>query len=109
MITTETFRTLALSFPGTSEQAHFEKTAFRTSKRIFATLSQKEHTACLRLTPVDQSVFCSFNKEVIYPLPNKWGRQGWTLIELKKVRKAMLKDALTQAYLNAVPKPITGK
>ena len=49
------------------------------------------------LSPVDQSVFCAFGPSVIYPVPNKWGKQGATFVELKKVRKDMLKDALTQA------------
>ncbi len=50
------------------------------------------------LTETDQSVFSAFDKTVIYPVPNKWGKRGATFVELKTVRKNMLKDALTQAY-----------
>ena len=98
MVNIETFRQLALSFPDTTEQPHFEKTSFRTKKKIFATLSIENNLACVKLSPVDQSVFCSIDKTIIYPVPNKWGLQGWTHIVLKKVRKTILKDSLTTAY-----------
>lgn len=98
MVSIQNFKNLALSFPGVTEQPHFEKTSFRTNKKIFATLNEPENRACLKFSLVDQSVFCAFDKEVIFPVPNKWGKQGWTLIDLNKIRKPMLKDALTQAY-----------
>ena len=103
MISVQTFRQLALSFPGMSEQPHFDKTAFRTKKRIFATLSEKDKLACVKFSRVDQSVFCAFDRSVIYPVPNKWGLQGWTYIDLSKVKRSMLADALTTAYADAAP------
>ncbi|MFN2437644.1 MAG: MmcQ/YjbR family DNA-binding protein [Chitinophagaceae bacterium] len=98
MVDIKTFKELALSFPDTTEQPHFEKTSFRIKKKIFATLSINENRACIKLSPNDQYVFCAIDKAIIYPVPNKWGQQGWTLINLKKVRKSILKDALTTAY-----------
>ncbi len=94
----QTFRQLALSFPETIEMPHFEKASFRVHKKIFATLDIKNNRACVMLTEIDQSVFSAFDKAIIYPVPNKWGKRGATYVELKTVRKAMLKDALTQAY-----------
>lgn len=104
MVSIADFRQLALSFPDTAEAPHFEKTSFRVKKKIFATLSVEKNLACLKLSLIDQSVFCAFDKTIIYPVPNKWGKQGWTLVELKKVRKSMLKDALTTAYHETVKK-----
>ena len=98
MVDIETFRQIVLSFPDTTEQPHFEKTSFRTKKKIFATLSIENNLACIKLSPVDQSVFCAIDKTIIYPVPNKWGEQGATFIDLKKVRKTFLKDALATAY-----------
>ncbi|MEI9810879.1 MAG: MmcQ/YjbR family DNA-binding protein [Bacteroidota bacterium] len=92
------FRQVALSLPDAVETPHFEKPSFRIKKRIFATLTIEKHLACLKLSPLEQSVFCAFDNTIIYPVPNKWGRQGWTFVELKKVRKTMLKDALITAY-----------
>lgn len=98
MISIHEFKTLALSLPGVLEQPHFEKTSFRTRKKIFATVSESNHLACVKLSPIDQSVFCAFDKTIIYPVNNKWGKQGWTFVELKKIKKNMLKDLLKTAY-----------
>jgi predicted DNA-binding protein (MmcQ/YjbR family) len=98
MIDIKTFKQLALSFSGVEEQPHFEKTSFRVKKKIFATHAQDSHIICVKLSQIDQSVFCAFDKTVIYPVDNKWGKQGWTLVDLKKIRKDMLKDILTTAY-----------
>ena len=98
MVDIETFRQLALSFPGTIELPHFDKTSFRVNKKIFATLDIKNQRACLMFSEIDQSVFSAFDKSIIYPVPNKWGKQGATFVELQKVPKGMLKDALKQAY-----------
>ncbi|MDQ3142360.1 MAG: MmcQ/YjbR family DNA-binding protein [Bacteroidota bacterium] len=98
MVDIETFTELALSFPGAIELPHFEKTSFRVNKKIFATLDIKLHRACLMLSEIDQSVFSAIDKTVIYPVPNKWGKQGATYVELKMVNKNILKDALNQAY-----------
>lgn len=98
MVTIDAFRKLVLSFPGTVEQPHFEKTSFRVNKRIFATLSTETHVVVVKLSPIDQSVFCLIDKAVIYPVNNKWGLQGWTSIDLKKVTKDVLKEALALAY-----------
>jgi len=106
MVDVKTFRQLALSFPETTEEPHFEKTSFRIRKKIFATLSVTENSAVLKLSEIDQSVFCSFDKTVIYPANGAWGKQGWTIINLKKVRKSMLRDALTTAYYQVAPKKL---
>ena len=66
MVSIETVRQLALSFPETDEHPHFERKAFRVKKKIFATLSEKDMTVSLKLTLHDQSVFCAFDKSVIY-------------------------------------------
>ena len=106
LVSIESFRELALSFPDVVELPHFDKTSFRVKKKIFATLDVKNNCACLLLTPVDQSAFCAFDSAVIYPVPNKWGKSGATLIELKAVRKSMLKDAIAQAYNKIVIKKV---
>jgi predicted DNA-binding protein (MmcQ/YjbR family) len=104
MVSINTFRALALSFPETIEQPHFEKTSFRIGKKIFATYDDKNKRACIKLSEIDQNVFSSYNKEIIYPVPNKWGNQGWTFIELKTIPKAMFIDALKTAYNEVVSK-----
>lgn len=102
MVTVSEFRKLALAFEGMVELPHFELTSFRANKKIVATLDEKKQLVCLILDEIQQSVFCAFDSSVIYPVPNKWGKQGATYVELKLVRKDMLRDALDQAYKKAV-------
>ena len=52
----------------------------------------------VKLSLVDQSVFCSYDRNVFFPVPGGWGARGATFVELAKVRKDMFKDALKSAY-----------
>lgn len=106
MVSIDTFRKLALSFPEAIEEPHFENTSFRVKKKIFATYDEVKNRACIKLSEIDQDVFSSADKTIIYPVDNKWGKQGWTLIELKKVRKDLFADALTTAYCEVAPKKL---
>lgn len=99
MITGEKFMELALSFPGTTQKPHFERTGFSViGKRMFATYLAKDNTANIFLTPQEQAVFCKMDSKNIYPVPNKWGEKGATTFELKKVPKEFVSEALLSAY-----------
>ncbi len=106
MISPKTFRELALSFAEATEQPHFEKASFRVKKKIFVTLDEAKSIACVKFSATDQSVYCLIDETLIWPVPNKWGKQGWTLIEMRKVPKNLLKDALTSAYCSVAPKAL---
>lgn len=103
MISNKAFCTLLLSFAEVTEEPHFEKRSFRVKKKIVATLDEAGRTACLKLTLNDQSVFCLIDKTVIWSVPNKWGLQGWTNINLKKIKKELLQDVVTTAYCTVAP------
>jgi hypothetical protein len=105
MVTVDTFRKLALSLPEVTEEPHFEKISFRIKKKIFATYDAKDNRACIKLSPIDQHVFST--DKTIYPVDNRWGKQGWTLIELKSVHKDLFVDALTTAYCKTAPKKLS--
>lgn len=106
MVTVDTLRKLALSFPEATEEPHFEKTSFRVKKKIFATYDANKNRTCIKLSEIDQDVFVSFDKSIIFPVDNKWGKQGWTLIEMEKVPNELFKDALTTAYCAVAPKKL---
>jgi hypothetical protein len=106
MVSIDTFRKLALSFPEATEEPHFEKTSFRVKKKIFATYDENRNRACVRLSEIDQDVFSSADKTIIFPVDNKWGNQGWTLIELSSVHPDLFMDALTTAYCEVAPKKL---
>jgi len=106
MVTNEEVVTYALTFPEAIESPHFEKKSFRVRKKIFATLDVPKKRVVVKFTLLQQSVFCDSERLVIYPVPGGWGRQGWTIVELKKVRKVMFKDALIESYCNVAPKAL---
>lgn len=107
MITVEAARKIAIALPEVNEYEHWERPAFRVKKKIFLTLWPVEKRAVVKLSPEDQSVFCYFDKAIFYPVQGAWGRQGWTMIELKKVRKDMFKDAVTLSWRQVVPKKLS--
>mgnify|MGYP001220149742 CR=1 FL=1 len=106
MVSIDTYREIALSFPETTEEPHFEKISFRVKKKIFATYDDKNKSASVKLSEIDQDVFTKVDRTIIYPVDNKWGKQGWTIIELKKVRKDFFADVLMAAYCEVAPKKL---
>jgi predicted DNA-binding protein (MmcQ/YjbR family) len=103
MISQDTVKELALSFPETDEHPHFHLIAFRVRKKIFCTLHAKDNRVMVKLSLTDQSVFCAADPKNIYPVPGGWGRKGATFVELGKVKKSLFKDALTVAYCTVAP------
>ena len=100
MISVKSFQKLALSFNEASEKPHFDKTSFRTKKKIFATLDSIKKQVSLKLTELDQSIYCQIRPSVATPANGLWGKQGWTIIDLNKVQKKILTEALNKAYQN---------
>ena len=109
MVSLAIAKQMALSLPEAEEKSHFEKPDFRIRNKVFAVLRIDKQAMVVKLSLVDQSVFCSFDTAVIYPVPGGWGRQGWTMINLKKVKKIMLLDALTTAWKTVAPVTLNKK
>lgn len=109
MVSINQFREIALSLPEVVELPHFEKTSFRVNKKIFATLAEKDYKACLGLSEIDQDVFSTLGRQAIYPVPNKWGKHGWTFVDLNEVGEGILKDALITAYCKVAPERLAVK
>ncbi|MDD4570264.1 MAG: MmcQ/YjbR family DNA-binding protein [Tepidanaerobacteraceae bacterium] len=109
MTTIETIREIALSFPEVTEAPHFEKTSFSVKKKIFVTYDDKLNRACVKLSEIDQNIFSLADSTHIYPVKNKWGKQGWTFVQLGRLNKDILKDILTTAYCRVAPKKYTNQ
>lgn len=88
----------ALALPGVEEKPHFNIPSFRANGKVFTTLWEKENRAMLKLSLIDQDVFCAFGSNVFFPVPEGWGKQGATFVQLDLVRPDMFRDALNQAY-----------
>ena len=109
MISIATVRKLALAMDEVDEKPHFEKISFRIKNKIFSTVDVKANIIVLKLSEIDQSVFSDFDSSIIYPVPGAWGRQGWTMVEMKKVKRDLFKDALITAYCNVAPAKLSDK
>lgn len=101
MATARDLRRIALSLDGTIEAPHFDRIAFKV-RRIYATLAADGMTANLMLTPDEQELKCLLAPEIFAPVPNAWGKQGWTTITLAKANVADLRAALEMAWAHAV-------
>jgi hypothetical protein len=103
MATANDLRRIALGLEGTTEAPHFDRAAFKVA-RIYVTLAADGKTANFRFTPDEQEFKCMLAPEAFAPIPNAWGRQGWTVATLSKLKPAELKSALQTAWQHAVPK-----
>lgn len=73
--------------------------------KIFATLDKNNRCMTLKLSDLQQSLFSAFDPTAVYPVPNSWGKKGWTIFELDKVPLETLKDALEEAWKGMAKKP----
>lgn len=103
MITADTVRLLALALPETGEEPHHAITSFRVKKKIFATLNPPENRATLRFSAEMQDIFTRISQGAIFPVPNAWGKFGWTTVDLGRVAPELFEDALRIAWREAAP------
>nr|WP_294858892.1 MmcQ/YjbR family DNA-binding protein [uncultured Fluviicola sp.] len=96
----------AMSLPEATEEPHFEKKSYRVKKKIFATVGTEADFFVVKLTPIQQSVFCSWDESACCPTPDKWGLQGWTRVYFGKVDEDFLKDIVKTSYSNVAPKKL---
>ena len=103
MATARDLRRLALALDGTTEAPHFDRIAFKVA-RIYVTLAPDRLTANFKFAPDEQALKCSVAGDAFEPVPNAWGKQGWTTAKLAMLSVAELKAALAIAWQHALPK-----
>jgi hypothetical protein len=103
MVDLKTFEELCSALPGVEKVDHWGKAAFRTKRRIFTTLWPDKNAANFNFTPDEQTAYCKEDPKSFYPVEGGWGRQGWTTVSLKHVKKTMLTNAINSAWYNAAP------
>lgn len=112
-VTAKRARTLALSLEGASSYPHFDRIAFRTERRTFATLAVDGADLNFVCDLVEQQRLCELAPQAITPVPGGWGRMGWTRIDLKKIGGALFTAVLKAAHARAntprTPKKAPGK
>jgi hypothetical protein len=103
MATSADLRRIALSLSETTEAPHFDRAAFKVA-RIYVTLAADGKTANFKFTPDEQELKCLTAPEAFAPVPNAWGKQGWTTATLAKLTPGELKSALETAWRHALSK-----
>ena len=103
-VSAERARALALSLAGASEAPHFHRTAFRTPRKMFATLDAAVPDLNLMFDPDLRDFYCEQAPDAFAPCPGGWGRMGATRCDLAAVDEATLVSALQAAHLLAAPK-----
>jgi hypothetical protein len=98
-------RRLALSLPDVAEVPHFDRAAFRTPRKIFATLANDGADLNLMFDLAMQEFFCEQAPQALAPHPSAWGKQGATRVDLKRVDEDTLLSALKAAHALAAPQP----
>ena len=102
-------RKIALSFEGASEVVHVDRPAFRTTRKIFATLPPDEQAVNLMFDPATQEFFVEQAPGVIAPLPGGWGRMGMCRCDLKAADEPTVHLVLKAAHALALPKAKVAK
>jgi YjbR len=102
MTTGRDLRRLALALEGTVEAPHFDRAAFKVA-RIYVTLAADGRTANFKFAPDEQELKCMMASEAFAPVPNAWGKQGWTTATLSKLSEAELRSALETAWAHGTP------
>ena len=100
MVTAGELTRLALALKGTTCVPHFDRTAFK-AVGIYATLAADGQSINLKLTPDEQHLKCLTAPECFTPVPNAWGRQGWTTVALGAIEFGELAAALALAWSHA--------
>jgi hypothetical protein len=103
MATGTDLRRLALALEGTSEAPHFDRAAFKVA-RIYVTLAADGRTANFKFSADEQEFKCMMAPEAFAPVPNAWGKQGWTTATLAALSTAELGQALEMAWRHAEKK-----
>jgi hypothetical protein len=101
MSTAADFQRIALSLEGTTQAPHFDRTAFKVA-RIYATLAPDGRTANFKVAPDEQQLKCQVAPDAFMPVPNAWGRQGWTTATLAQLTIPELEDALQMAWRHSL-------
>jgi hypothetical protein len=97
-------RELALALPGAAEAQHFDRTAFRTTRKMFATLGPSGADLNLMFDPEMRDFYCEQAPHAFTPVPGGWGRKGATCCDLQAVDEATLTSALIAAHRLAGPR-----
>lgn len=99
------FRRIALSMPEAFESAHMGHADFRVNGKIFATLGYPNDGHGMVVLPLaEQAEFLREAPAALVPAAGAWGRRGSTVVDLLKIKPAVLRRAIALAWQERAPK-----
>lgn len=105
MVRVSRFRAICSALGDVEERPHFDRAAFRTPARTFATLGPTGEDVNVLLPLEVQQVLVDAQPEVFTRLQGGWGARGWTRMDLPRVDEATCREVLREAHAHAAPKP----
>ncbi len=96
------FRKLALGLDGVEEVPHMDRAAFRTKRKIVATLGDDRRVNMV-IQPEDRrTALLEAFPETFFSLGG-WSRLGYLAIDLARVETGLLRELLEDAWREALP------
>lgn len=96
------FRKLALSLEGVQEVPHMDRAAFRTKRKIFATLGGNKDVN-LKIDPVDRREGLMEAFPEVFRSLGGWTRLGYVAVDLARVDDELLRELVVDAWRDAQP------
>lgn len=106
MVIPDQARAIALAQREAEEKQHHGTADFRVNNKIFATLPDAE-TMVLKLPREEQLALNDARPEVFQI--KGWAKQGWTHVELAKIKKDQLTPLVYMAWANVAPKKLVNE
>jgi hypothetical protein len=100
----EFLRALVSLLPETKEKPMPNKITFYVKSKVFATYNLRHFRSCVKLSAEDQAIFTNAGKGAVVPVPNSYGKLGWTLLLMDSIDPKLYQAAVTMAYCQAAPK-----
>ena len=108
-MTIDQFRQMALTLPDVEERSHMGHPDFRVKGKIFATLGAPDRAwGMVALDPERQREYVQPGSAFM-PAQGAWGRGGATLVRLDAADPEVVREAMSAAWRNKLPKPRVAK
>jgi hypothetical protein len=97
MATATDVKRIAMSLAGTASAPHFDRLAYKV-RRIYATVAAGGNSINLMLSPDAQAFKTMMAPKIYSQIPNAWGRNGATAVNLGAISLPELEAALLMAW-----------
>jgi hypothetical protein len=102
-MTVAKLRRFLISLPGVAEVPHFDRRAFRTKRKIFATVGADQRVN-LKIEPEEARAGLLESFPRAFHSLGGWTRLGYLAVDLAVVDEELLRQLITDAYRAALPR-----